>query len=68
LSLIFFAILLASLLTYELIKGKFFGQSGRIIRRDEHPWIYWSFAAVEIALLAFLLLIVVRDLYLKSHN
>ena len=56
---------LSVIVIYELATGKFFGASGRIIKRDEHPFLYASLIVVEIAALATFISLAIHALWLK---
>ena len=50
----FLLLVLTGVISYELGTGKLFTRSGGVVRKNEHPWIYWSFLGMEIAFLVFL--------------
>jgi hypothetical protein len=59
----FLAFLYICVVIYELMTGKVFGPNGGIIRRKDHPLLYWISAAVGIAFSLVCLYGVFHDLY-----
>jgi len=59
-----FLFFMAGLTLYELLTGKAFDRLGGAVRRNEHPWMYWMYIAIQIAFLAIFGGLGLYDLYL----
>jgi hypothetical protein len=55
---------LAGFIVYEFVTGTIRGRIGEVIvRRNQHPWIYWCFMAVEIVLFPILVALGIYGLF-----
>jgi hypothetical protein len=56
-----FALLCIGLVVYQLLSGKIVGRGGWVTTRDKNPGLYWFTIAIEIAIVAVIIGLAVRN-------
>jgi uncharacterized membrane protein YidH (DUF202 family) len=59
-------LMIIGILAYDAATGEVHTRGGGVIRRKEHPLLYWICTAVQIAIALVLLFVVVYDLFYRE--